>query len=381
MRGRAQYDDQQSSGECAGKSASRRRLYATFNGYAGTWEVAMQRIFRQRVGSERGFVIIAVLWILAALAALATIFSVYLSQSSRALAVTDTRLVADALVSASLELTAYQLFLADEKSRPSEGSFRFRLDNVDALVTFTSEAARVDLNAAPKEMLANLFEVLGTEQRAATDIADRIVGWRSPPKANATNNEEALYLSAALAYGPRGAPFAHVNELSLVLGVSPELTERVLPFVTVFSRSAEIDVLIAPPEVIAALPGMTPERLNDFLKQRSSLPRDKDAISAALGPAKAAAALPKAKAFRVLTALRFDNGRSTASEAVIALDKDKGNNTNTSANTNTNTNANKNTNANTSASGAADVSKEPFRILSWHDDLEIAPRPFRQAGG
>jgi general secretion pathway protein K len=344
----------------------------------------MRHLFRQRKESERGFIIIAVLWILVALSVLATIFSVYLSNSSRAMAVTDTRLVTEALVSASLELTAYQLLLADEKSRPSEGSFRFRLDNTDALVTFTSENARVDLNAAPKELLANLFEVVGAEQRAASELADRIVGWRSAPKANATNNEEALYLAAGLAYGPRGAPFAHVNELSLVLGVSPELTERALPFVTVFSRSAEIDVLIAAPEVIAALPGMTPERLNDFLKQRSSLPRDKNAIAAALGPAKAAAALPKAKAFRVLTTLRFDNGRSTASEAVIALgegSQGKTANSNTSANSNTNANTNAATNTNVNKGAGAAKDKEPFSILSWRDDLVTAPRRSRRAGG
>ena len=35
--------------------------------------------------SERGFVIVAVLWILAALSALAAIFSIYLSNSARAL--------------------------------------------------------------------------------------------------------------------------------------------------------------------------------------------------------------------------------------------------------------------------------------------------------
>ncbi len=346
----------------------------------------MQRLFRHQAESERGFVIIAVLWILVALSALATIFSVYLSNSSRSLAVSDTRLVAEALVSASLELTAYQLLLADEKSRPSEGSFRFRLDNTDALVTFISENARVDLNAAPKEILANLFEVLGAEQRAAVDIADRIVGWRSAPKANATDNEEALYLAAGLAYGPRGAPFAHVNELSLVLGVSTELAERVLPFVTVFNRSPEIDVLIAPPEVIAALPGMTPERLNDFLKLRSSLPRDKNAIAAALGPAKAAAALPQPRAFRVVTALRFDNGRSTTSEAVIALGegKDRAANTDTSANTNrtanTTTNGNINTNANPNTGTSVARDKEPFSILSWRDDLLAAPRWSRRAG-
>ena len=134
----------------------------------------MRRPLNQMPGSsERGFVIIAVLWILVALSTLAMIFSVYLSNSARALGVTDTGIAKDALVSASLELTAYQLLLTDEKSRPAQGSFRFRLDNAEVLVTFASEAARVDLNAAPKEMLANLFEVLGAQQQAAAEVAER----------------------------------------------------------------------------------------------------------------------------------------------------------------------------------------------------------------
>lgn len=351
--------------------------------------------------SQRGFVIIAVLWILIALSSLAVIFSVYLSNSSHALATTDTDLVADAVVSASLELTAYQLMLADEKSRPSEGSFRFRLDNAEARVTFMSEAARIDLNSAPKEMLANLFEVLGAEQGAARDIADRIDGWRSPPKSNAAgNSEEALYLSAGLTYGPRGGPFAHVNELSLVLGIPPGFAERVLPFVTVFNGSQDIDVLAAPPEVIAALPGMTPEVLNEFLKQRPSLPRDKQAIAAALGPANKAAALPEPRSYRVVTALRFDNGRRVSCEAVIALaeSNSKGNSNGANGNGTNNATANNSAAANTNASansnpgaggGSPNTSrvknvandKEPYSILSWQDDLGTGTRSSRRAGG
>ncbi len=148
--------------------------------------------------SERGFIIVAVLWILVALSALATIFSVYLSNSAQALAVTDTGLQTEALVSASLELTTYQLLLAGDKARPALGSFHFRLDNAEVLVNFTSEAARIDLNFASKEMLANLFAVLGADEKIATEAADRIVGWRTQPKANAANEEEALYGAAGL---------------------------------------------------------------------------------------------------------------------------------------------------------------------------------------
>jgi len=305
---------------------------------------------RQQVSSlsrERGFVIIAVLWILAALSALATIFSVYLSNSAQALAVTDIDLKTEALVSASLELTTYQLLLAGEKARPAQGSFQVRLDKADVSVNFTSEAARVDLNFASKEMLSNLFEVVGGDPTVAGEAAQRIIGWRTAPKADSANAEEALYSAAGLTYVPRQAPFAHVNELSLVLGLPAALVDRVLPFVTIFGGSPNVDVLIAPAEVIAALPGMTPLVLNDFLKQRTVLPREQSAIAAALGPARESAKIPQSKSYRVVTTLRFDNGRRATSEAVIALGGDK----------------------------------EPFHVLSWQNDVETGLRSPKPASG
>jgi general secretion pathway protein K len=266
------------------------------------------------------------------------------------LAVNDTGLQTEALVSASLELTTYQLMVAGDKARPAQGSFHFRLDNADVLVNFSSEASRVDLNFASREMLANLFAVLGADQEAAKEHADRIIGWRTRPKAGAANDEAALYGAAGLAYSPRQSLFNHVNELSLVLGLPPVLVDRALPYLTVFSGSSNVDVLTAPPEIIAALPGMTPSALKDFLNQRPALSReDAAAIATALGSARASATIPKSMAFRVLTTVRFDNGRQMLSEVVIAL------------------------------RGGGD--KDPYRVLSWRDAVEAVGRPRKLARG
>src|SRR5215475_660570 len=175
--------------------------------------------------SQRGFVIVAVLWILIALSSLAMIFSVYLSVSAHALAVGDDALRTEALVSASAELTAYQLMLAGEK-KPSHGSFHFRMDDADVNVVFLSEAARIDLNFAPKEVLSGLLAALGASKQAAADYADRIVGWRTRPVPGSANEEGAFYAVAGLNYAPRQALFMHVNELSLVAGLPPALVER-----------------------------------------------------------------------------------------------------------------------------------------------------------
>ena len=78
----------------------------------------------------------------------------------------------------------------------------------------------------------------------------------------------------------------HVQELWLVLGLPPALIERARPFVTVFSGMPTVNVMDAAPEVIAALPGMTPERLDAFLKRRDTLRQDVNSVFQLLGPAR-----------------------------------------------------------------------------------------------
>src|ERR1700722_7572686 len=146
--------------------------------------------------SQQGFVLVAVLWLLAALAALATIFSVYLSNSARALALNDATVQAQALVSAGVELAACRLQLGGEDARPAQGSFRVRLNGAQISVSFVSEAPRADLNAAPKELRGGLFSALGANEDEAREGADPIIAWRTKPAEETAGNEDALYQAA-----------------------------------------------------------------------------------------------------------------------------------------------------------------------------------------
>ena len=283
--------------------------------------------------SQRGFVIVAVLWILIALSSLAMIFSMYLSASAHAVAVGDTALKAEALVSAGVELTAYQLTLAEDDKRPLRGAFHFRMNDADVAVTFTSEAARIDLNLAPKELLAGLFAALGARKDAAMEDADRIVGWRTRPQPGAVNDEAALYAAAGLVYPPRQALFTHANELTLVVGLPPALVERALPYVTVFNGSSNVDPKIAAPEVLAALPKK--DKSADLFGGSAALSTNPPANSPAADLAAA-----KSTCYRIDTTISFGNGHRASSEVVIAIG-DKA---------------------------------EPYRVLSWQDDVEPPPQ-------
>ena len=285
---------------------------------------------------DEGFIIVAVLWILGALAALASIYAIYVTNTALSLSVNDDRLQADALVSAGLELTAYRLSAQNVDTRPTQGAFRFRMGRADVAVDFRSEAARIDLNLAPKELLAGLFAALGAPYDAAESYADRIIGWRQKGNVAGENNEAAAYRTAGLSYGPRQGPFPDVGELWLVLGLPPALVERALPFVTVFSGRADVDVLDAAPEVVAALPGMTPDRLYGILGQRGPGAANAQIVQGLLGSAQGAST-QGAKAMRVTVRIAFDDGRRVSAETVIL---------------------------------PLDDADEPFRVLLWHDDFD-----------
>jgi general secretion pathway protein K len=204
--------------------------------------------YRRHDTQQSGFILVATLWILAALAALTVTFSLYLSNSARALRLEDETVQTEALISAAIELTAYRLLLGKEDERPPQGAFRLRLGDNDLEVSFLTESARIDLNAAPKEIIANLFTVLGADGDAAQEYADRVVAWRKKAASSVgTQSEDALYASAGRDYPPRLAPFVHVDELALVLGPPSGLVDRALPFVTVFSGEAGVDALTAAP--------------------------------------------------------------------------------------------------------------------------------------
>jgi general secretion pathway protein K len=289
-----------------------------------------------RDSASDGFVLIAVLWILGALATFAAVYSVYVSNTAVSVALNDDAVRADALVSASVELAAYHVLRAPSDARPTRGAFSFRLSRANIAVDFRSEASRIDLNEAPKELLAGLFGALGAQARDADQYAERIVGWRTAPKSGAQDPEASLYRATGLNYGPRGAPFAHVDELWLVVGLPTALVERAMPYVTVFSGRAEVNALDAAPEVVAALPGMTSERLSAFLAQRAGIAAGSDAALALLGPARGGATVQGSDAVRVTTRIAFDNGRRVGAEAVVLVDE-----------------------------GA-----EPFRVLSWRIDID-----------
>ena len=284
-----------------------------------------------------GFILVAVLWMVAALATLASIYSIYTMNTAAASHVADERLQAVAAIRAGVELAAFQALAAPAATRPTHGAFEARFGRTRLTVRYRSEGARIDLNAAPKELLGGLFASVGVSTSNAAAYADRVVGWRKKVPPNTADVEADAYKTAGLAYAPRQAPFDNVLELTLVLGLPPAIVQRILPDVTVLSGKAQVDVVNADAEVLAALPGMTPDILHQVLDARAHDPNDGKALLALLGPARAQAMIEPGKAFRAAIQVDLEHGRRVGAEVVFAL---------------------------------TDSGEDPYEIVSWRDDFD-----------
>jgi general secretion pathway protein K len=277
----------------------------------------------------RGFIVVAVLWILALLSALVLIYLTFVTDTAVVVAVSTDRVQTEALVTAAVELTVYELTASKEGDRPTHGIYNAKVGVSRLSVIFRSEGARIDLNSAPKGLLVGLIGGLGVEPAEAADYADHIIAWRTPLKASTEDPESRFYRSSGVAYAPRHAPFPETDELWLVQGIPPLVIERMLPLVTVFSNLASINILDAPPEVVAALPGMTPEKLQTILAQRENPSADRKSLSTLSGSDDT-----PPRTYRLNVNIEQNGGRRTSAEIIILL---------------------------------LETGDEPYRVLSWRN--------------
>ncbi len=226
-----------------------------------------------RCSDGRGFALILVLWITVLLAVIAA----SLVSSGR----TETRLAhnlrenakGEALADGAVPRAVLGLLAVDPGLawRAGGGPYRLTYGDGEVLVTIADEDGKIDLNAAPPELLAGLLGQLGLDADAAKAMADRIVDFRaSGHEPSSHGAEDPQSVAAGRPPGARHRPFAMESELLGVLGMTPELYRRMRPYITIFSGAEAVDPLHASRLVLASIPGMNDQLIEAFAKAEPS---------------------------------------------------------------------------------------------------------------
>ncbi|MBE1159404.1 general secretion pathway protein GspK [Dyella acidiphila] len=150
--------------------------------------------------------------------------------------------------------------------------YPFAYEGAKVGISVISESGKVDLNASSPDLLANLFRNAGVDPQHAAAIAQAIVDWRSfPMTPQQVAQRTAAYTAAGRDYGPRNGPFASVEELQMVLGMTPALYDTVAPYVTIWSGRASPDPNTAPLLALASIPpGMNLQQAAAMIAARAN---------------------------------------------------------------------------------------------------------------
>lgn len=142
----------------------------------------------------------------------------------------------------------------------SRAALPITLGDGEVLVSVEDEERKIDLNRlmlpngnAPDErrlaVFQRLLDILGIDRAVADAVIDWLDNDENPRVGGA---ESAYYLGLPNPYRAKNDLFDTIGELRLVRGVTPEIYEKLRPFVTV-SSSGKVNLNTAPKEVLMSL--------------------------------------------------------------------------------------------------------------------------------
>jgi general secretion pathway protein K len=267
-------------------------------------------INRRPAGMRRGGALLAVLWLSAALGAIA--FAIAgtvrgeVERTSNSVDGTRAYYLASGGIQRAIVYMLWAAATPDFRGY-ARGTplLRLQFPSGEVVVEIVPDAAKIDINTASVEVLYRLLSALGVEAARARTIALGIIDWRSP--AGPESPFDQYYLSLVPSFRARHASFEETEELMLIRDMTPEIYYgtyiaepeataeglRLTPHggmaecVTVFGTGGPVDVNTAPPAVLWAI-GVPPDLIAAIVRRRLVAPftmQQVIAMQQAAGPA------------------------------------------------------------------------------------------------
>jgi general secretion pathway protein K len=242
---------------------------------------------------ERGGALLTVLWLSAALAAIALSVSTTVRAEIEHTSTVSDGLRAHYLATGSLE-RGLQWMQWGGGPRNPDGTPRFwdrskprmsmTYPSGDVIVEMIPEAAKLNINSTPEAELLKVVTSLTGNPAQAGEIVAGILDWRSTAQPN--KSFDNYYLALGSTFRPPHASLQEIEELLSVRGVTPELfygnyiadgqgqlyaRGGLRDCFSVWGTSGAVDVNGASPAVLEAI-GLTPAEVAQVVRRRTQKP-------------------------------------------------------------------------------------------------------------
>lgn len=236
---------------------------------------------------RRGVAMIAAIWLVVAIAIVATQFSVD-ARERRELGVNAAdRGVQRALAGGALKLVEAKLDYALRSVPSGRGntsmlrssdpwlgvdslySGTYQVDSQPVSVRATDLGTMLNINDLNEDELKTFFGFVLNDYVTADGLAQSIMDWTDVDDiARLHGAEKDDYIKAGMLALPANGPFRDIEDLRYVMGMTPDIYARVSPYLTTLGAGL-VNLNSAPSAVLKVLPGMTDQMLSTILSLRS----------------------------------------------------------------------------------------------------------------
>ena len=188
---------------------------------------------------QRGFALLIVLWSMALLALIGT----RITAAGHGDAQLATNLRANAVAEAAADGAVFEAvfhFMDHSAGHwAADGlAHRVAMPQAQVGVTLVDDSGKISLNNAPPPLLRGLLRALGVDRQLAAVLTDQIVDWRSrSPIPHSLGAKWPQYKAAGRDWGPPGRPFRTFDELGMVLSMTPQILDRLRPYLSPYTYS------------------------------------------------------------------------------------------------------------------------------------------------
>ena len=187
-------------------------------------------------------------------------------------------------------------------------------------ITVAGESGRIDLNAAPPELLLQLLEVAGVSAPEAEALVDAIQDWRDVDSDTHINGaEDPEYEQAGRPYGAKDATFSSVQELRQVLGMTSQLYDILAPALTIYSGRSKVNPYFASRLALMAALAGDEEETDRYLESRAELQPGGAPLPFPGGGASAYLQQVRDAVYRITVATPGSEGGQFAVEAIVRI--------------------------------------------------------------
>lgn len=225
--------------------------------------------------SERGMILVVVLWTVSMMTIIVVALSVYAQRSLSLASVETSRLRTETALKSGVEAAGAMILGIKPRQRIFADGTPERVDlggGRIADISIRDATGLIDINRAQAPLLAGLFARVSGPDAATQKSGERIVEWRELNGGGEKKPGAAGEVAVEEGEKKENEPppvFFSVAQLYGIEGLEPAALDKIMPYIALYSYGGRINPMAAPEAVLQSVPGMEAADIAALLEARS----------------------------------------------------------------------------------------------------------------